>query len=360
MKLLDFDLRTLHNVHLQRNNNLLRADSLHQQIHTLLDFVQAGPDHHGFGGGDKLPARQGLGQIVLVHGLSDIVVLERGAEDGLHGHPLGGFGETSFCGGDELVVPFTLGDQARDGLPGRGADAVERSRAGAGPERRQEVLQDRGAVVVVHLGRTQGLDQAEIPGGRRGDDLVARRDGELDGVAPDAGSAAPDQQCLTRGLLGGRRRRVPQVEVRVLEQGARRRRKTQRDHRGLFVAEVVGDRRGHVGLEDGVQLESIVRVALRRHPHSATRHAVADLEPGDVGPDGRHLARDVHTQNRRVVHGPPRKGLNAAVDRVDGEGVVAHEDLVRLGSPHRRRLDLERACFGFDEPRGAVAGGRHG
>jgi hypothetical protein len=69
-----------------------------------------------------------------------------------------------------------------------------------------------------------------------------------------------------------------------------------------------------------------------------TEHPVAHAEPGDRLADLGDLACHVGTQHRRVVQpvvGEVARDLDDPVERVDGDGVVADDDLVVPG-PARR------------------------
>ena len=66
---------------------------------------------------------------------------------------------------------------------------------------------DASVAVVEHGTRAEALDEVEVARGRRGHNIVAGGNGELDCGSADARAAAPDEQRLVgRGGLGARQR----------------------------------------------------------------------------------------------------------------------------------------------------------
>lgn len=95
------------------------------------------------------------------------------------------------------------------------------------------------------------------------------------------------------------------------------------------------------------------------HADPVAEHAGAFFEPRDVGPDGDDLAGNVLAEDGGIVEGKKGKGLQAAVDGVDGDGVIADENLIFLRGPKRSGFELERSALGSCDP-GRGAGSRHG
>ena len=117
----------------------------------------------------------------------------------------------------------------------------------------QFVLDGRGVVVKGAAG-AEVLDVGEVLGGGGRDDVVARGDGALDGVAADARGAAPDEERFARRLWV--QRGVLQVQIILAEEADYGRGEAQWDDGRLLVADRAGDRRRHVGGDHGVVLES--------------------------------------------------------------------------------------------------------
>ncbi len=103
-------------------------------------------------------------------------------------------------------------------------------------------------------------------------------------------------------------------------------------------------------------LEGGVLVALRGHADGVAEDSGPGLESRDVGSDGYDLTGDIMAKDGGVVEWPPGEGLEAAVDGVDGDGVVSNEDFVFGWGPKRGGLDLEGSAFRSREPGGGVGG----
>ena len=119
---------------------------------------------------------------------------------------------------------------------------------------------------------------------------------------------------------------------------------------------------GHPLQHDGVLLETALgrAVAVLVGAHRVPENPVAHPEPGDPATDLDNLARDVGPQHRRVLQpavGEVARDLDDPVERVDGDGVVADDDLVVPGRGVRRGSYFELGVLGVD-PGGGV--GRHG
>lgn len=162
---------------------------------------------------------QRLGQKVLVDRLADRVVLDRGPKDGLHRHAVRGIREAAFGRRDELAPAASVHDIGADG-PGGTADAVQGSGDGLAVEEFAQVVADGGVAVVVRRARAELLHVLEVFAGRGGDDFVAGRDGELDGIAAHARGAAPHEERLAGRSPRGHGREL-QVEEAVLEESRR-------------------------------------------------------------------------------------------------------------------------------------------
>ena len=212
---------------LQRDNHLLGRHALPLKVKPGLDVLEPLPDDLRIRRGDILAVSQSLREEILVNGLADFVVEERGAEDEIVPYAssfgldpdVGQAGEVgnhdgeddeSFRWrlrqgvrghGDEFVA-VALGEDVQAVLGGAVTDGE-----GAGGrfafEGADQVGDDGRAVVVEGLARAELFDVVEVLRGAGGDDFVAGRDGELDGVAADARGAAPDEQGLAGRLWGG-------------------------------------------------------------------------------------------------------------------------------------------------------------
>jgi len=128
-----------------------------------------------------------------------------------------------------FVDPVADGDRPGQGPPSQGAG---------------DVPDGGGAAVVEGLAGAEALDVVVVVRGGGGQDVVAGCGGELDGVAADAGGAAPDKHGLTSRL--GMTGRQAQAEQVALEQAAGGSGQAQREHGSLLVAQVVGGRRAEV------------------------------------------------------------------------------------------------------------------
>ena len=221
-------------------------------------------------------------------------------------------------------------------------DVPNSERAGAflALERGNQILDDGGALVVKGLAGAELLDVVVVLGRARRDDLVPRRDGELDPIAADAACAAPHEERLTRRLRGNGG--VLQTEVVFLEKTARGRRQAQGKDRGVFVRQ--GSRYGRSQvLEDvAVGLEGAKGVGFaQRKGHAGD--PVADLEAGDGTSDFDYFAREVGAEDGGIA--APGKEFGALyyeipVDWVDGHGLVLDDDLVVVWGGVGRLFDL--------------------
>ena len=95
------------------------------------------------------------------------------------------------------------------------------------------------------------------------------------------------------------------------------------------------------------------------HADPVAEHASTFLESRDIGPDCHYLTGNVLSKDGGIVEGEKGKGLQAAVNGVDGDGMIADENLIFLGGPKRSGLDLERFALGSCDP-GRGVGSRHG
>ena len=300
---------------------------------------------------------QRLGQKVLVDRLADRVVLDRGPKHGFHRHAVRGIREAAFGSRDELAPARSVHDVDAD-APGGTADAIQGSGDGLAVEELAQVLANGGVAVVVRRARAELLHVLEVFAGGGGDDFVAGRDGELDGVATHARGATPHEERLAGRFLRGDGGEL-QVEKTVLEESRRSGRQAERDDGRAFKGDAVRDLTGHVGLHGRVCLEGIVLGLLGGHADAVAEHAGAFLEPRDIGADGDDLAGNVLAEDGGIVEGEKGQGLQAAVDGVDGDGVIADENLIFLGGPKRSGFDLERFASGSCDP-GRGVGSRHG
>ena len=89
-------------------------------------------------------------------------------------------------------------------------------------------------------------------------------------------------------------------------------------------------------------------------------HASTFFEPRDAGSDRYDLTGNVLSKDGGIVEGEKGKGLQAAVDGVNGDGMIADENLIFLGGPERSGLDLERFALGGCDPGRGVGSRRHG
>ena len=101
----------------------------------------------------------------------------------------------------------TLGCDVCDGEGARAVFALEGS---------DQVLLDGRAAVVKGVGGAEVGDVVEVFWGSGRDDVVARGDGALDGVAADARGTAPDEERFARGFRV--QRRVLQSQVILSEE----------------------------------------------------------------------------------------------------------------------------------------------
>lgn len=202
----------------QSDDDLGGRDALVDDVDGLLDLPDALADDDGLGRGDEGARRERRRQEVVVDGLADGVVLERGAEDGVHLDAGRRLGPAALRRRDALVA-LGRGEHLLQDALGRAADAVERAARRLALERFNKVVLDRGARVVEDLAGAEPLGVREVLGGGRGEDLVAGADEQLDGVAADGGGAAPDDHGLARGRPGRDRGQL-ELEVGVLEEAA--------------------------------------------------------------------------------------------------------------------------------------------
>ena len=95
------------------------------------------------------------------------------------------------------------------------------------------------------------------------------------------------------------------------------------------------------------------------HADPVAEHASTFFESRDIGPDCYDLTGSVLSKDGGIVEGEKGKGLHDTVNGVDGDGMIADENLIFLGGPMRSGLDLERFALGSCDPGGGV-GSRHG
>lgn len=146
-------------------------------------------DDQGLGRGLELLLRQGGREELAPHDGADLVVLEGAAKHHLSLDAGGDF--RHLHGGRHEVSALALADHLEDDLLGTGLDGVAAGTFLA-LESVQELLGDVGALVVEDARGAQALAVVEVLGGGGGEYLVARSDGQLDGVAADAGGTGPD------------------------------------------------------------------------------------------------------------------------------------------------------------------------
>lgn len=78
------------------------------------------------------------------------------------------------------------------------------------------------------------------------------------------------------------------------------------------------------------------------------------LELRDIRPDGYNLTSDIMPKDGGVLEWEPSEGLQATVDRVDGNSAISDENLVLPWGPKRRGLYFKRLAFGSCKPCGGI------
>jgi hypothetical protein len=109
---------------------------------------------------------------------------------------------------------------------------------------------------------------------------------------------------------------------------------------------------------DALVHQVVPRVGAGPVDRAGVVHLVADAEAGDPVADRHHHAGRVEAEHPRLAAGVDA-GAHLDVDRVDGDGLDAHEQVVRTGAWHGQ-LDVLKAGRVGDGQRGAVGHRGHG
>jgi len=149
-------------------------------------------------------------------------------------------------------------------------------------------------------------------------------------------------------------------ELVFLEQATGRGGQGQRQNDGILVSHPIRDRGRHVSEQDRVFLKSALgrTVAFLVRAHRVTQDTVADLEARDAGSDLDHFARNVGTDDERVLD--PREEqvahrLRQPVERIDRHSAVLDDNLVLSRGGVGRGSDLKRGVL-RRQPNGVVRG----
>lgn len=101
-------------------------------------------------------------------------------------------------------------------------------------------------------------------------------------------------------------------------------------------------------------LETSILLSSAGHAGGVPDDAISDLEASHARAESDDHAGDVLPEDGRVVEREESPVLEVAVDGVDGDGLVLHQDLIGAWCPDGSRLYHERMRLGVRDDRSRV------